>query len=164
MVPLLGHVVVAGEGIKAYPGKVTAIVAMERPATSEMLKKFLGMTGYLQKFIPSYAEYTEPLRAIVKKYPEKHPANIEQEWDMMSTAAFESLKVAMANAALLYFPDYDKPFIIITNASNNTGALGAVLVQLDEDNNERPIAYASAALTKAQKNYGITSRTRRDWG
>ena len=36
--------------------------------------------------------------------------------------------------------------------------MGACLAQLDENGIERPVAYASANLSEAQKKYGITDK------
>ena len=155
-IPLLGHKVVAGEGIKIDQSKVDAILQMSAPKTSDMLKKFLGMTGYLQKFVPRFAEYADPLRRISNQFPGKRVEEIGELWTEEAQAAFDALKVALANAAILHFPDYEKPFIIAVDASN--GILGGTLMQLDEEGIERPIAYASTMLSKAEKNYGITHK------
>jgi transposase InsO family protein len=154
--PILGHKVVAGKGIMPDPDKVAAVIKMSKPQTSDMLRKFLGMTGYLSKFIPHYAEYAEPLRAITNRHPQKKIASIEYDWNEEAEAAYETLKVAVANIAMLNFPDFDQPFIVAVDASND--GLGAVLLQLDEDNLEKPIAYASTTLKKAEKNYGISHK------
>ena len=53
------------------------------------------------------------------------------------------------------FPNFNKPFILDTDASN-TG-LG-VLSQLDETENEHVIAYASQTLSKAERRYCVTRR------
>lgn len=50
--------------------------------------------------------------------------------------------------------DFSKPFILQCDAS--TVGVGAVLAQEDSDGNERPIAYMSQKLNKAQRNYTIT--------
>ena len=55
---------------------------------------------------------------------------------------------------MLQYPDYDKEFIIVTDASKK--GLGAVLLQRDEEGNERPVSFASRTLTKSEKNYSIT--------
>ncbi|KAK4322805.1 hypothetical protein Pmani_006471 [Petrolisthes manimaculis] len=57
------------------------------------------------------------------------------------------------SAPVLAYPDYSKPFILNTDASNS--GLGAVLMQEHQGKN-RPIAYASRALNKAEKNYAVT--------
>jgi hypothetical protein len=67
-------VVVAGEGIKADPDQIALVVAMSKPTTRHAQGICKGLLA--TKFIPSYAEYTEPPRAITKGYPEKQPANI----------------------------------------------------------------------------------------
>ena len=55
---------------------------------------------------------------------------------------------------MLAYPDFDKPFVMHTDASTN--GLGAVLEQEEMDGKSHPIAYASRSLSKAEKNYGIT--------
>lgn len=53
------------------------------------------------------------------------------------------------SAEVLAFPNYDLPFIIDTDASEE--GIGAVISQVQEDGNERPIAYAARALRGAQR-------------
>ena len=78
------------------------------------------------------------------------------EWTIKQQKAFDYLKECLMKAPILQYPDFDKPFILYTDASG-TG-LGAVLSQKDEDNRERVIAYASRSLNKAERNYGITDK------
>lgn len=54
---------------------------------------------------------------------------------------------------MLVYPDFSKPFILATDATNV--ALGAVLAQQCA---ERPIAYASRQLNKAEQNYSATEK------
>ena len=53
-------------------------------------------------------------------------------------------------------PDISKPFEIATDASNY--AIGGVLFQRDENQQERPVAYASRVLSKTEQRYSTTER------
>ena len=55
---------------------------------------------------------------------------------------------------ILAYPNFEKPFILYTDAS--TFALGAILAQKDEQKREHVIAYASRSLNKHERNYAIT--------
>ena len=56
---------------------------------------------------------------------------------------------------MLCYPDFTKPFILATEASNT--ALGVVLSQCNEDG-EHPVAYASRLLKGAELNYSATEK------
>ena len=152
--PVLGHIVIAGKGTRADPKKAEAILKVSAPQTAVALKTFLGSSGYLSKFIEHCAEMVEPLRDISALFPRKSEISIEHLWNDKAQAAFESVKVALAEAAILHFQDFDSPFIILVDSSRKR--MGCILAQIADDETEVPIAYASASLSKCQKNYGIT--------
>ena len=68
---------------------------------------------------------------------------------------FEQCKQLLINDPILQYPDYDKQFIVTTDASNF--AIGAVLSQ-KFDNKELPIAYASRTLNEHEINYSTTEK------
>ncbi|KAH8346282.1 hypothetical protein KR084_003528, partial [Drosophila pseudotakahashii] len=74
--------------------------------------------------------------------------------DQEGVKAFEALKTSMVSAPVLVTPNFSKPFTIQCDAS--TTGVGGVLFQTDEDGGEHSIAYMSAKLNKAQRNYSIT--------
>ena len=62
----------------------------------------------------------------------------------------------MAFAPVLAYPNFEKPFVLLTDASY--GQLSAILAQVDEHGMERPISYASRCLTPTEQRYGITDK------
>ena len=73
---------------------------------------------------------------------------------MEHTNNFNSLKDALCNSPILFYPRYDKPFIIRTDASYL--GINGILLQLLEDKVEYPIFYISCSLPKSEYNYPIT--------
>ena len=67
---------------------------------------------------------------------------------------FAELCQKLCTAPVLVFPDFTKPFLLDTDTSN-TG-IGGVLSQLDEELKEHVIAFASCALSKSERRYGVT--------
>lgn len=70
-------------------------------------------------------------------------------WGKDQEMTFILLKEELMKAPILMRPDFDREFILQTDFSG-TG-LGAVLSQVDTQNRERVIAYASRSLSKAEE-------------
>jgi len=64
--------------------------------------------------------------------------------------AVETLLDHLVSPPILGYPDFRKPFVLHTDASQE--GLGAVLYQ-KQDGKMRVIGYGSQSLTKAEKNY-----------
>lgn len=147
-VGFLGHVVTM-EGVKPNPNKIEAIKAWPLPKTPKELKSFLGTIGYYRRFIPKFAHIAKPMTS--KLRGKTKDIIIDHDYER----AFEELKVIMTSDTLLAYPNFDQPFILTTDASNV--AIGAVLAQL-HDGKERPIAYLSRTLSKAEEKYSATAK------
>ena len=65
--------------------------------------------------------------------------------------AFDRLKAACLQAPILAFPDFNKPFLLETDASGR--GLGAVLSQKQADGWYHPIAYASRVMNETEQRY-----------
>ena len=65
--------------------------------------------------------------------------------------AFQVLKEKCVQAPVLAFPDFQKPFLLETDASGK--GLGTVLSQKQEDGRYHPIAFASRVLTDTEQRY-----------
>ena len=73
------------------------------------------------------------------------------EWSTECKEAFKSLKEQLATPPVLAFLSFHVNFTLETDASIQ--GLGAILSQLQTDRKFHPVAYASRALNKAEKNY-----------
>ena len=65
--------------------------------------------------------------------------------------AFDLLKTKCVTALVLAFADFEKPFLLETDASSC--GLGAVLSQKQDDDIYHPVAYASRELKEGEKKY-----------
>ena len=108
---------------------------------------FLGLCVYYRRFVKGFAKLAAPLYNLLKK-------DVPYEWHKSCDATFDALKTKLTTAPTLAYPDYNKPFLLYTNAC--VTGLGAVLAQNDDAGQEHPIVFLSRSLTDAEKNYTIT--------
>ena len=146
-VEFLGHLITR-KGIKPNPKKIEAIQKFPIPKTAKEIKSFLGLLGYYRKCINGFAKITKPFTKCLKK-----GATIEHTGEFKD--AFELCKQILCNDPILQYPDFEKPFILTTDASNV--AIGAVLSQ-GRIGSDLPIAYASRTLNTAELNYSTVEK------
>ena len=71
----------------------------------------------------------------------------EFKWSAVEKQSFHDILKSIAEAPTLIIPDFSRPFILYTFASNSSYA--TVLTQKNQENNEAPIAFTSSGLNGA---------------
>ena len=108
----------------------------------EELRSFLGLVNYYSKFLPNLASKLSLLYALLSKKQ-------KWEWSTAQEKAFQTAKEALQADSLLIHYDPSKPLVLACDASQC--GIGTVLSHVTEDQQERPIAYASRTLTQLEK-------------
>ena len=132
------------EGVKPGIEHVKAITEMPTPTDKNAVQRFLGMIGYVGKFIPNLSETAKPLRILLNKDTLWH-------WQFEQNAAFEHLKKLLISAPVLKYYNVNEPITIQVDASKS--GLGAALIQC-----KKPVAMASKALDDTQANYAVIEK------
>jgi len=84
------------------------------------------------------------------------------KWGELQEKAFQELKLRGLKYPVLIPPDFSKPMILHTDASDV--GIGATLSNGYEDGTMRMIAYRSKKLTAAEKNYPVHEKDASIWG
>ena len=111
----LGHKVSAA-GMEPGTEDLKGITKIAPPATYTQVRKFLGATGYFRCFIKGYAKIAKPLNHLLQGENSKlksHPVELLPD----TLAAFQELKMKCLTAPVLAFVDFNKPFLLETDAS-----------------------------------------------
>ena len=147
-VEYLGYCIDA-DGLHKSPAKVKAIVEAPRPQNQQQLRSFLGLVNYYGKFISSLSTIAHPLNQLLCQ-------QTRWKWSQECEQAFLKLKDQLSSDQVLAHYDSSLPVRLACDASQY--GVGAVLSHLMPDGTERPIAYGSRTLTKAERNYAQIER------
>ena len=152
-VDFLGHRV--GDGnILTYgltqDDKVDNVMKADRPHTKTQVRSLLGLAGYYRKYIQNYASVVTPLVNLTKK---GQPNQVI--WTDETETAFDELKSTFCDRPILKLPDFERDFILRTDASDS--GLGAILLQT-YDGTDFPVAYASKTLSPARSSYATVEK------
>ena len=134
-------------GILPSQENVQAMQEFPMPATYTQVHTFCGLAGHYRRFIKGFANIACPLYDVLGKEVKMGPVNLPPE----AREAVDILKGKVQSAPVLVFPDFDKPFLLETDASKE--GLGAVLSQKQSDGWYHPVVFGSRSLTQSEKNY-----------
>ena len=72
-------------GIYSHPDKVKATKEWSTPTSVNEVRSFIGLAGFYEKFIPGFADFAAPHKALFKK-------DAKWEWTERQASAFTKLK------------------------------------------------------------------------
>ena len=115
-----------------------------RSKDQKELRSLLGMINYYDKFLLGLATKCACLNDLLHK---------DKKWHRIKnhTKAVEVVKETLSSVDTLTHYDPKLPLTLVCDAS--PVGVGAVISHVLPDNAEKPIAYASRKLTKAETNY-----------
>lgn len=138
-----GHVI-DKDGLHKSDEKTNAVERAPKPENVSQLRSFLGLVNYYHSFLPNLASVMGPLNELLQN-------NKKWVWTSKCDDSFAKVKELIISEQVLCHYNPALPVRLATDASPY--GIGAVLSHVMEDGTERPIAYASRTLTKAEKAY-----------
>jgi len=128
-------------GVSASIDKVRAVGEYPTPTNVREVREFLGLASCYRRLVPNIAQIAKPLTTFTRK-------DQKFEWGPRQKESFEGLKDKLCTTQVIAYPNFELPFILTTDAFKL--AVAAVLSQV-QDGVERPIAYASRQMNRAEQ-------------
>jgi hypothetical protein len=129
------------QGVAASTDKIEAVKKFPVPRNTRDVRAFICLASFYRRLVPEFAETAKPLTQLTRK-------NQAFAWGVAQQEAFEALNFKLCTAPVLAFPDFNRPFILMIDASKV--AVTAILSQV-QDGIERTVAYASRQLSKPEQ-------------
>ena len=141
---------VSQKGVLPLKKNLESIAQCPPPDTYTKVKSFVGLVGHYRCFIKGFAKIAAPLydlTSVDNKDKKSEHVDLSPE----ALEALDCLKAACLQAPILTFPDFNRPFLLETDASGK--GLGAVLSQKQVDGWYHPITYASHVMNETEQRY-----------
>lgn len=142
-VTFCGHVI-DKEGLHKTQDKIDAILNAPEIENVSQLRSFLGLVTYYSKFIPDMSTVLQPLHQLLEK-------DRKWKWTKECQVAVSKIKEIITSDMVLTHYDPDLPVTLACDASSY--GLGCVLSHIMPNGQEKPIAFASRTLNKAERKY-----------
>ena len=142
----LGHHV-SKEGIHLSEENVCTIMEFAMPETYTEVRVFCGLSGHYRCFIRNFACLAHALYDLLGDEIKMGPVTLTPE----AKELVRVLKEKTISVPVLVFPDFNKHFLLETDASKE--GLGALLSQKQDDGSYHPVAFGSRMLMPFEQNY-----------
>ena len=146
----LGYNISRDKGIRAGEAKIQIVKDWKAPTSVTEVKQFLGLCSFFRRTIRDFATCAKPLTNLTKQDSAWKGGPLPPN----AMTAFVTLKSKLCTRPCLQPVNFEKEFIITTDASNV--GLGAILSQKDDKGIEHPCAYASRVLNSAEQKWAPT--------
>ena len=132
--------------VSASSDKKDAVKNYPTPRNAKDVRAFLGFASFYGRLVQKFAETAKPLTKLTRKGQEIHGRPSQQ-------VAFDELKTKLCTTPVLAYPNFELPVILTTDASKV--AIADILSQM-QNGLERPVAYASRQLNKAEQAFSAS--------
>ena len=125
--------------------KIRAYLDQKRPDTRRALVSFLASLNYHRRQFPHYSDTVHPLHVALA---EDTSPKAKIKWTQDRITAYNALMDYLSTGAVTQCADPDKPFLIITDASQV--AISGLAYQKDEKDEWKLVGSASRLLTQPE--------------
>ncbi|XP_039503042.1 uncharacterized protein K02A2.6-like [Pimephales promelas] len=147
-VEYLGHVIDA-DGLHKAPSKARAVLEAPAPQNTSQLRSFIDLLNYYGRFVNKLATLLKPLHQLLCR-------NQSWKWTQQCETTFQEAKKALVKSGVLTHFNPKLPLQLACDAS--LYGVGAVISHIMPSGEERPIAFASRTLNKAESKYAQIER------
>jgi hypothetical protein len=109
----------------------------------------MGIINFVRRFVPDFVVMVKPIHNLLKQ-------DHSFSWTDDVENSFLRIKKAISSAPVLAKLDFEKYFIIYTNATEE--AISTILLQCDDQNNENLVAYMSQSLSDDEIKYSYIEK------
>ena len=151
---------VSEKGYRPDPENVKALDRCKvAPNTVGQLRSLLGFLGYYRTYIQNFSQKHKPVYDLLQKTEgditkKQLDSQAKVAWTSQHQEIVETTVEYLKSPNVIAYPDFSKPFVVHTDASNE--GLGAVLYQVQEGKT-RIVILASRTLSPAERNYFMHS-------
>ena len=156
-VEFCGHII--GKGVvRTSRSKTKLVEEWPVPTNVHEVRQFLGLASYYRRFVRNFATIAAPLSDLLKETDVelRKRKNRPITWTAKCQHAFLTLKDRLTSEPVLRQPNWHRPFVIETDASE--WAIGCVLLQADEQGILHPVAFDGRKLQGAELNYAVQEK------
>ncbi|KAL0199247.1 hypothetical protein M9458_007787, partial [Cirrhinus mrigala] len=163
---------VSADGVRVDTKDLAAVRVLrdKTPQNVGEVRRLVGFLSYYRSYIQDFARLAKPIYELLQANTAEHQTQVGRKkerkrspqlpsrhpvvWEDKHQQSLDRLIDLLTSPPVLAYPDFDAPFVLHTDASEQ--GLGAVLYQRQEGR-LRVIAYGSRTLSPAEKNYRLHS-------
>ena len=154
----LGRIVDA-HGTHADPSYTDALLKMPSPTNRKELLSLLGKITWLKSYLETQVGEkisTNCFSALMSTMTSLSSPKMQFQWTEQAQQQFEKVKRKLSTSPVVAFPDFTRPFMVVTDASDV--ACGAVLIQYNQNGGQSIVAACSHKFSPTEQRWSTIER------